>query len=53
MRQQRESFEDGKFLIPAEVDDDLTTMYGDYMHPPKDRNAFIQHLDEEDRYQDS
>ena len=42
-----------KFLIPAEVDDDLTTMYGDYMHPPKDRNAFIQHLDEEDRYQDS
>ena len=41
-----------KFFIPAEYDDDLTTMYGDYMHPPKDRNAFIQHLDEEDRYQD-
>ena len=39
------------FYIPAEYDDDLTTMYGDYMHPPKDRNAFIQHLDEEDRYQ--
>lgn len=41
-----------KFWIPAEYDDDLTTMYGDYMHPPKDRNAFIQHLDEEDRYRD-
>ena len=41
-----------KFYIPAAYDEDLTAMYGDYMHPPEDRNAFIQHLDEEDRYQD-
>ena len=39
------------FPIPIGYDEDLTTYYGDYMHPPKDRNAFIQHLDEEDRYQ--
>ena len=41
-----------EFPIPVGYDEDLTTYYGDYMHPPKDRNAFIQHLDEEDRYQE-
>ena len=40
------------FPIPVGYDEDLTTYYGDYMHPPKDRGAFIQHLDEEDRYQE-
>ena len=42
-----------KFPIPAAYDEDLSTYYGDYMHPPKDRNAYIQHLDEEDRYKDA
>ena len=41
-----------KFPIPAGYDEDLTLYYGDYMHPPEDRNAFIQHLDEEDRYRE-
>lgn len=40
-----------KFPIPAGYDEDLRTLYGDYMKPPEDRNAFIQHLDPEDRYE--
>ena len=40
-----------KFPIPAEYDADLRALYGDYTKPPEDRNAFIQHLDPEDRYQ--
>ena len=39
-----------KFPIPVGYDQDLKTMYGDYMKPPADRNEFIQHLDPEDRY---
>ena len=41
-----------KFPIPVGYDEDLRTMYGDYMKPPEDRGAFIQHLDPEDRYKD-
>lgn len=41
-----------EFPIPAGYDAELTAYYGDYMNPPKDRNDFNQHLDEEDRYKD-
>lgn len=41
-----------KFPIPVGYDEDLRTMYGDYMKPPEDRDAYIQHLDPEDRYKD-
>ncbi len=40
-----------RFPIAAGYDGELTMFYGDYMHPPKDRNAFVQHLDEEDRWE--
>lgn len=40
-----------KFPIPVGYDEDLRTMYGDYMKPPENRDGFIQHLDPEDRYQ--
>ena len=40
-----------KFPIPVGYDEDLRTMYGDYMKPPEDLNAYNQHLDPEDRYQ--
>ena len=40
-----------KFPIPVGYDEDLRTYYGDYMKPPEDRDAYIQHLDPEDRYQ--
>lgn len=41
-----------KFPIPVGYDEDLRTLYGDYMKPPADRDAFIQHLDPEDRYRE-
>ncbi len=39
-----------KFPIPAGYDQEMTAYYGDYMTPPKDLNAYRQHLDEKDRY---
>ena len=41
-----------KFPIPAAYDEDLRALYGDYTKPPENRNAFIQHLDPEDRYKE-
>jgi hypothetical protein len=38
------------FPIPVGYEKELTAYYGDYKKPPKDRNVFNQHLDEEDRY---
>ena len=41
-----------EFPIPIGYDAELKSYYGDYKLPPKDRNAFIQHLDIADRYKD-
>lgn len=41
------------FPAPVGYDPYLRSYYGDYMRPPADRMAFIQHLDAEDRYTDS
>lgn len=42
-----------RFPVASGYDEWMTLHYGDYMNPPKDRRAFIQHLDEEDRYADN
>lgn len=36
-------FRDRRLPMPVGYDDELTLLYGDYMHPPKDKSAFIQH----------
>lgn len=33
------------FPVQAGYDEKLTLQYGDYMHPPKDRNLYVQHSD--------
>ena len=40
------------FPLPAGCREELAALYGDYMSPPPDRNAYIQHLDEADRYRE-
>ena len=40
------------FPVPADYDEELRLLYGDYLNPPEDRNAYTQHLDEEDRYKE-
>ncbi len=42
-----------KFPLSSGYHEELTAFYGDYMQPPEDRSIYIQHLDEEDRYQDN
>jgi len=34
-----------KFPIPSGYDEELTMIYGDYMHPPKDRSIYKNHLE--------
>ena len=41
-----------KFPIPAGYDEDLKSIYGDYMKPPEDRSIYNQHLDPEDQYKE-
>jgi lipopolysaccharide cholinephosphotransferase len=36
-----------EFPLPAGIDKELTAIYGDYMQPPKDKNAFIKHAEVE------
>ncbi len=33
-----------KFPIPAEYDEELTILYGDYKNPPKDKSIYISHI---------
>lgn len=36
-------FRDRKLPMPSGYDTELSLIYGDYMHPPKDRSIYIQH----------
>lgn len=36
---------DRKFPVPAGYDQELTTFYGDYMHPPEDKSKYKRHVD--------
>ena len=36
-----------KFPIPSGYDKELTMLYGDYMHPPKDRSVYKNHLEQD------
>lgn len=38
-----------RFPVVSDVDAELTALYGDYMHPPKDPDRYIHHLAPEDR----
>ena len=37
-----------KFPVAGNIDAELTALYGDYMHPPKDPDEYIRHLAPED-----
>jgi phosphorylcholine metabolism protein LicD len=37
-----------RFPIPGGYDEELTVHYGDYMNPPKDKDAFEKHAELED-----
>ncbi|MBE7064422.1 MAG: LicD family protein [Ruminococcaceae bacterium] len=41
-------FRDRMFPVPAMYHEKLTANYGDYMQPPKDKNAYVQHMTFED-----
>lgn len=41
-----------EFPVPIGYHDELTTRYGDYMSPPKNRDYFEKHLSEEDSYKE-
>ena len=40
-----------KFPLSSGYHEELTQFFGDYMKPPADRSIYVQHLDEEDRWQ--
>lgn len=37
-----------KFPLAGNIDAELTAMYGDYMHPPRDPDRYVHHLAPED-----
>lgn len=40
------------FPLPAGYDQELRSLYGDYMTPHRDTSLYIQHIDEQDREED-
>ena len=36
-------FRDRELPMISGYDGELTQLYGDYMHPPKDKDAFVKH----------